>query len=165
MDLIQGVQLISDIATGSGLILGVIQLKKYTAEKVLEDKTRRAELINKLYLDYINSSEMHEIYYEIEYGKFTYDSKFHLSEKEKSLDKLLSHFSNICKLYNSGLLKREDIEFFEHEIDTIYNNEEVVKYLEFIKMLSDAKGIDSKFQYISIVGLEFEKQKRLQGGK
>jgi protein tyrosine/serine phosphatase len=91
---------------------------------------------------------MQEIYYLIEYGNFEYNFKtFHGSKNERSLDKLLGHFTTIGQLYEMNIIKKEDIDILKYEFNVIYSDIHVQNYL---------KHLDQWFKDRKIGHVKFE---------
>ncbi len=82
-----------------GLFGAVVGLYFNYRQLQANNRQKAAEFIISLNNSIVQNAEMNKIYYEIEYGKFEYNSSFHDSEKEIPLDHLLSHFESIAKLY------------------------------------------------------------------
>ena len=156
------VELIQTIANGATALTFVAlfwqlwESNKQTKKSAIQ---KRSEYIIDLYDTFVDDTEMIDIYYKLEYSTFTYDKNFHGSETEKKLDKLLGHFSNIGRLYCSGILTREDLKFLEYEFLVIYQNENIKAYLTFLDEWFKAKKIkDKKFDYFRKVGRLLEKE-------
>lgn len=112
------------------------------------NKQKRADLIIQLCNQFYQDEDMQQIYYKIEYGRFTYNIEtFHQSEEEKQLDKLLSLFSNIGQLYQMGIVRDRDLEFIKYEIQIIYEDPYIKSYF---------KTLDYWFKIRQISHLKFQ---------
>ena len=87
--------------------------------------------------------EMLSLFYEIEYNEFEYGDRFHHSNKEKLLDRLLRYFENIAYLWKNKNITLDDIQIFRYDILRVYKNPSVRKYLEFVKSWSESQNIKS----------------------
>lgn len=112
-------------------------------QSMLQNKLTRANLVaNSLHI-FMDDETMHKAFYNIEYGRFKYSNKFHGSEEEKEIDKLLRHFSNIALMWENNLLELEDIQPIQYFILRTTNNSEITKYLSFIDKWSENAGTGS----------------------
>lgn len=148
------IQNIANFATFLAFIIAALQLRANNMEsKKLRIQTR-SEYIIRLYNDYINNEDMFEIYYQLEYGLFTYNpQQFHGSTTEKKLDKLLGHFSNIGRLFYQGIITEEDLEFFEYEFIIIYENEQIKSYLTWLDNWFERREINNlKYEHFRKTG-------------
>jgi len=146
MELAELLTIISISLAALGLFANYYQIRKANIQK-------RAEYIVKLYNDFVNDTDMIDIYYQLEYSDFEYNDEFHGSETEKNLDKLLGHFSNIGRLYFMGILKKKDLKFLEYEFLIIYQNRNIQNYLKFLDNLFKSREInDEKFEYLRKTG-------------
>jgi hypothetical protein len=113
----------------------------------ISNRQKRADLVLQLCNQFYQDKEIQEIYYKIEYNDFKYEiQKFHGSEEEKQLDKLLGLFSNIGQLYDMKIIKDADLEFIKYEFQIIYENKSVTAYF---------KTLDNWFQIRKITHLKF----------
>ncbi len=128
---------VSILIAALGLFLNFLQMKKNNLQK-------RAEFIINLYNQYASDSDMMEVYYKIEYGKFKYDKNFHQSDEEKKLDKLLGFFENIAKLYLMGNITLDDLKYVAYEFIVIYQNEFVQQYFQFLDGWFRQRGMKIK---------------------
>ena len=117
-DIILYSQLFAAIATIGAFVYAIVQVKQ-------AKKHKRAEFIVQLHDMYVHDQEMLDLFYRIEYGEFRYSEAIHMTSEEQILDKLLGHFNNICRLYEMGVLKDEDIELMRYEICRVAQNSQV----------------------------------------
>ncbi|MEO0075903.1 MAG: hypothetical protein ABIK31_07390 [candidate division WOR-3 bacterium] len=157
------IQTIANVATALTFGAAAWQLwesNKQTRKSAIQ---KRSEYVINLYNTFINDKDMVEIYYKLEYSEFRYDDNFHGSQTEKQLDKLLGHFSNIGRLFNLGILTREDLKFFEYEFLVIYQNKNIQAYLRFLDNWFKLRQINiKKFEYFRLTGQAFEKENNIQ---
>lgn len=153
MELVEILTIISISLAALGLFANYFQIRKANIQK-------RAEYIVKLYNDFVNDTDMIDIYYQLEYSDFDYNDNFHGSASEKNLDKLLGHFSNIGRLYFMGILKKKDLKFLEYEFLIIYQNRNIQNYLKFLDDWFKLREInDEKFEYLRKTGKLLESQR------
>lgn len=118
---------------------------------------KRSEYVIDLYNTFVNDKDMLDAYYKMEYSEFAYDDTFHGSDLERKLDKLLGHFSNIGRLFNLGILTREDLRFLEYEFLIINQNQDVQAYFNFLDNWFRIRNInDKKFEYFRLAGKYLE---------
>lgn len=158
------IQTIANVATA--LTFGAAAWQLWESNKQTRNSAiqKRSEYVIDLYNTFVNDKDMVEIYYKLEYSEFRYDGNFHGSDTEKQLDKLLGHFSNIGRLFNLGILTREDLKFLEYEFLVIYQNKNIQAYLSFLDGWFKMRQInDKKFQYFRLTGqtLEADNKKQL----
>jgi hypothetical protein len=155
------IQTIANIATSFSFIVVAWQLWESNKQTKNSAIQKRSEYIIDLYNTFVNDEDMMKIYYELEYSEFNYDASFHGSETEKQLDKLLGHFSNVGRLYNLGILTREDLNFLEYEFLVIYQNKNIQAYLAFLDNWFKRRKInDQKFQYFRLTAQTLEKDNK-----
>jgi hypothetical protein len=124
---------IADIINGILLLIAIVGI--YLTRSQIRDsrKIQQASFFKELYTSLFSDPDIREAYYQIEYGRFTYDNSFHGSQQEKQLDRLLSFVDLICYLYDEGLLTASEMRFFHYEIVQVYHNPNVRNYLEFLR--------------------------------
>lgn len=79
-ELIQTAANIATALTFAALAWQLWESNKQTKKSAIQ---KRSEYIIDLYNTFINDKDMVDIYYELEYGKFKYDDRFHGSDTEK----------------------------------------------------------------------------------
>lgn len=104
-------------------------------------KTQRAVFLKDLYWRMRSDPDVQAAYYMIEYDQFRYDDKFHGSEDEPKVDRLLTLFDLVCELYWQGALTRRDMMFFTYQLRRVYNNSGVQNYLSFLERFYQANGV------------------------
>ncbi len=109
-----------------GFFLTYIQICKNNAQK-------RAEFLMSIYHQFTSSLDISDIYYKIEYNRFTYNDQFHESPEERQLDKLLCLFETVAKLYKLNNITRKDMTILEYQFKVIFQNPGVQGYLDFIE--------------------------------
>jgi hypothetical protein len=117
-----------------GLILNAWQIH-------ISNRQRRSEIVTSVVWKILDSNEISEAYYAIEYGKFKYNSDFHGSEMEQKLDKLIGILDMLAKQYFMGLLKKNDISVISYRYLVIYQNGEIQKYFDFLDSWRKDRGI------------------------
>ena len=117
-----------------GLFLNWWQLR-------LNGLLKRAEYIVGLFSQYLHDPDTADIFYRLEYGKFSYSSATHGTPDEIKLDKLLTTYERIATLYEMGTFTFEDLEFMEYEFLAIYDNASIQKYFEFLDGWYQRRGI------------------------
>lgn len=96
-------------------------------------KTQKAVFFKELYSTMFSDQEIRNAFYKIEYNKFKYEHEFHGSEEEKCMDRLLSFVDLICDFYDQKILTKREMSTFKYEFLRIFKNENIKKYLEFLK--------------------------------
>jgi len=143
---------ISILIAAVGLFLNFLQMRKNNLQK-------RAEYMINLYNQYASDSDMIDVYYEIEYGKFDYHEGFHQSSEEKKLDKLLGFFENIAKLYIMKNITLDDLKYVAYEFLVIYQDNSVKQYIQFLEQWFSQRGIKVKpYEAFQKVGKILEKK-------
>ena len=98
----------------------------------LSNKLSRAKLVYDSLHTFLKDDIMQCAFYKIEYDKFEYGPNFHGSKKEREIDRLIRHFSNLAILWQDELLDLKDISPVQYFILRIAGNPEIKKYLSFI---------------------------------
>jgi len=128
-DLAQFVLLIvpaaSAIFAAVGLLLSFYQSRRTSAQA-------RSALVAESLRRFAEDEDIQRAFYAIEYSKFIYDEKFHGSQQEREIDKLLRHFSNIALSWQGGLLRIYDLRPIQYYVLRVIRDDEVQKYLKFI---------------------------------
>jgi len=159
MTTVETIQTWANISTALTFAIAAWQLRESNKQSRAAAIQKRSEYVIDLYNTFINDKDMIDIYYKLEYSEFRYDVNFHGSEMEKQLDKLLGHFSNIGRLYNLGILAREDLKFLEYEFLVIYQNKNIQAYLKFLDGWFKVRQInDKKFDYFRMTGKLLEEE-------
>jgi hypothetical protein len=96
-------------------------------------RSQRASFLKELYGDLRTEPAASEAFYQIEYGKFRYSGDFHGSDLEPKIDSLLTQLDLICELHLRGVLSRNEMGFFDYEIARVARDNEIKKYLEFLR--------------------------------
>lgn len=155
------IQIIANLATA--LTFGIAAWQLWEANKQSRKGAiqKRSEYVINLFNTFINDQQMIDIYYQIEYSTFEYDENFHGSENERNLDKLLGHFTNVGRLYESNILEESDLSFLQYEFIIIYENPGVQAYLHFLDSWFQTRGIKSKkFEQFRSTAKKLIKQNR-----
>jgi len=109
-------------------------------QTVLNNKLDRAKIVSGCLHTFMDDNMMHNAFYKIEYDQFKYSDKFHKSNEEREVDKLLRHFSNIALMWKNNLLTLSDIYSIQYFILRTVNNTEIKKYLAYIEEWSKEAG-------------------------
>ena len=117
-----------------GLFLTLMQLRRDPIRK-------RAEFIVSVFNQYVTDPDTARIFYKMEYDEFQYGPRFHASDDERNLDRLLSYFEKIAALYIMRVITREDLELIRYEFIRVYQNPAVQKYFDFLDTLPDELGV------------------------
>lgn len=146
------IQFVALLIASVGLFLNLIQLRAANRQK-------RAEYIINLYNQAALDKDVLDMYYKIEYGKFKYDEKFHGSEEEIKLDKLIDMYDNIAKLYQLGNFTLRDLNYVAYRYLVVYQDEAVGRYLSFLDGWYVRRGMKVKpFHAFRNVGQILEKE-------
>jgi hypothetical protein len=66
-----------------------------------------------------SDSDVTQGYYLVDHGEFKYSERFHRSEEEKSIDRLLTFVDLICYLRRQDLITESEIRYFEYELTRV----------------------------------------------
>src|ERR1051326_4060499 len=91
---------------------------------------KRAEFIVSVFNQYVTDPEAASILYDIEYKRFKYSERFHGSEDERKLDRLLNYYEKIATLFDMRIVTLADLELVKYDFIVAYKNAEVQKYFE-----------------------------------
>jgi len=112
----------------------------------------KANFMIELFMRFYRDDWIREAFYGIEYGEFTYDVSFHNSEIEKKIDYMLSYLDLLGILVKSQVIDLDSIKPLYYEIYRIYNNNEIRKYIKFLREWFKHIGIEREpfegFQYV-----------------
>jgi len=134
-DLIQALAL---VFAAVGLFLNFIQMRA-------SNKQKRAEHIVNLHNHLSQDEDVSGIYYKLEYGEFNYlPEKFHGSDEEKQLDKLLDVYDNIAKLYLLDNFTLRDLDYVAYSYLVVYQDKSVTEYLTFLDSWYVQRGMRVK---------------------
>lgn len=133
------------LCAAGGLFLNVAQSRRTNAQA-------RSALVAGCLKDFADDEQMQEAFYSIEYANFRYDEQFHGSATERSIDKLLRHFSNTALAWQAGLLKAEDVRPIKYYVVRIMGNIEIQRYMAFMEQWTDNPGMDGH-PYLALLAL------------
>jgi len=126
---------LSAFFAGTGLLINACQSSRSDAQS-------RSAFVAKWLERFADDKEMREIYYEIEYNKFTYNQEtFHGSDDEKRIDKLLMHLANAALAQQGGLLRGKDLIPLQYIALRVLNNANIKEYLEFVLTVAGRPGL------------------------
>jgi len=112
----------------------------------------KANFIIELFMRFYRDDWIREAFYSIEYERFTYDGSFHGSEIEKKIDYMLGYLDLLGILVKSQVIDLDSIKPLYYEIYIIYNNNEIRKYIKFLRKWYKYIGIEQEpfegFQYV-----------------
>jgi len=118
-------KIITPFILGYGLYLNYKQMKTNNTQ-------RKNELISNVLFKLLDDKDISNIFYKLEYNAFKYSDSFHHSKEEVKLDKILVLFNILSKQYYDNLIEIDDIEEISYDMMTVYQNQEVQKYLAFL---------------------------------
>jgi len=129
----------------AGLLLAAIGGIFLTYRQIKEShKTQKATFFKDLYSTMFADRDIREAYYQIEYNEFVYDLKFHGSDNEKLIDRLLSFIDLVCDLYAQRIISEHEMSFFRYEFTRIYDNDNVRRYLSFLESFYNQVGAGTR---------------------
>lgn len=120
---------VSTVFTALTLLLNFYQSRRTNAQN-------RAALVAACLKGFADDEEIQRAFYAIEDDEFKYDDTFHKSDKEREVDKLLRHFSNVALAWKAGLVFTADIRSLKYYVLRVERNTEIQKYLAFIAQWS-----------------------------
>jgi hypothetical protein len=152
---------VTDLINGILLIVAIVGIFLTYRQIRIGYKTQKAGFFKEIYSTMFSDPDIRNAYYQIEYGQFTYDSKFHGSENEKLIDRLLSFVDLVCELYNQKVITDREIGFFKYEFIRIYRNQNVQNYLKFLKTFYGNVGCDKEpfFSFVKYCKKELKERK------
>jgi hypothetical protein len=124
----------SAIFAAIGLLLTFYQSRRTNAQA-------RAGLVAACLKGFAEDEEIQRAFYAIEYSEFKYDDEFHKSEREREVDKLLRHFSNIALAWQAGLLTTRDVRPIQYYVLRVLRDAEIRNYLKFIAEWSKQQAL------------------------
>lgn len=128
-------------------------------QSLLNNKVARSKIISDTLHSFMDDETIQKAFYKIEYNEFRYTSNFHGSDEEKEIDKLLRHYSNLALMWKNGLLILKDIYPVQYYIMRIYQNQEIIKYFDFMKKWTKTARISSHpFLALDELGKEISKK-------
>jgi hypothetical protein len=153
-----------NLLTFIGLILAAIGLL-FTGIQINQNtKLQRARFITDVLEMYLNDKEIRKAFYQIDYGRFHFDSdKFILSEEEQWVDHLLFTLDLIGRIVDLGALNAKELDALTFEILRIMDNPEIRKYLEWLA--SEYKGRTHVSPYHNAQKLADQLRKRVRAYK
>ena len=143
----------SSLAVVIGVIFGFITWRKSMVIK-------RAEYVHSLREKFFDDKDVADVIYTVEYDEQWYDYSFHGgSEMERKVDKTLSVCDYVCYLYGNKLISEKEFELFEYDLCRIFNNNGVLKYMDFLSHWSnDFLNIKFPFSQLEKFGQKYLKK-------
>ena len=122
-----------EIFKNIGIIVGIIiGLYQFTA-LVRTRKLEHCKIIISFFDYWHLDKQVNNLFYELEHNTFNFDLENDLGQdKEKNLDKLLEIVIKIGIIYEHKFINKADLKCFTYEINTIYNNKSIKKYLNYL---------------------------------
>lgn len=96
-------------------------------------KTERVKLLRDLLNDIRHDPEAFEQFYNIEYGRFVFDSKFQGSASEKGVDRLLHKLDLVCDLHFQGMITTKEMKFFDYYLRRVGSNDQIGLYFAWLR--------------------------------
>jgi hypothetical protein len=131
-ELISSIQ-VNDLINVLLLLTAVVGIFLTYWQTRLNARTNKAAFFKDLYSTMFRDPIIRKAFYQIEYDKFIYDDSFHGSENEQLIDRLLSFSDLVCDLYFQKIISKHEMDFFKYEFIRVYQDEEIQKYLTFLK--------------------------------
>ena len=145
---------VSTIFAAIALLLSFNQFRRNNAQA-------RAALVAECLKNFAEDEQIMRAFYAVEYSEFRYDEKFHRSESEREIDKLLRHFSNIALAWQGGLLSINDVRPIQYYILRVLQDLEVIKYLKFIEDWSKQQELgEHPYAALARLGENLKKRSR-----
>ncbi len=105
-------------------------------------RAQRATFLKDLYMQLRTDSEVARAFYLIEYGEFVCDAKFHGSELEPKIDRLLTLIDLVCELRAQRVITKREMRFFDYQLSRAARNPEVQNYLRFLNYFYARNGLN-----------------------
>lgn len=135
---------IADILNAVLLVLALIGIFLTYKQIRYNYKTQNAAFFKDLYSTIFTDADIRKAFYLIECEKFVYDESFHGSLNEQAFDRMFGFNDLVCDLYFQGVLTKREMAYFRYGFTRIYQDKEVVKYLDFLKSFFAKTGIAAK---------------------
>ena len=133
------VKIVASLATGFGVIIGIVQWRRSVLIK-------RAELIDAILEKFRTDANIRKAVYLLDYDQFWYTDKFHNRRgKEDYVDIGLEYFSYVCYLRKVGILRRGDFALFRYTIFRALSNLGIQDYFYNLYHFSRAQHADFPF--------------------
>jgi len=149
--------LLSDLINAFLLMVAIVGIFLTYHQIRMNHKIQRATFFKDLYRGFFSDQDIRKIYYQIEYGKFTYGRDFHGTEDEQCLDRLLTFADLVCDLYDQGIITEHEMNFFKYEFKRIYQDKYIKSYLIFLKNFYQQIGTGTEpfFSFVSYCKKQF----------
>ena len=125
------------IFTTAGLFFAAIQFRQNT-------RAQRALMLVEVTKWYFREDEVRRFFYDIEYGRFTFDRDQHEAirptDEERWLDNLLYTYDMVGHLVKINGLSLEEAQILAYQALILINNPEVQKYLDWLDELWSSMG-------------------------
>lgn len=103
---------------------------------------QKASFFKELFQTMYGDPDIRNTLYLILHGKFVFDdTSFYESGHEQSIDRLLCYLDLICALYLGKMLTKQEMLYFEYELNTVYRDPHIQAYLQHVKGLYRKRGI------------------------
>ena len=151
-------QILATALAGVGLFTSALTLHLATRQARLQ---RLIELQDKIYSD----TELRDLYYQVEYGTYRYDTTQHHSAQEKVVDRLLILLDSVARLYEAKMLSRRDLGILDTTFTRVFQNDQIQKYLAFLEPYWTATGNqDPPLGALRRVGEQLSQKKKKETG-
>jgi hypothetical protein len=121
---------VGDLISGGSFLIAAVGLFLNWWQLRAGGIRKRAEFIVSVFNQYITDPDSSQALYDIEYEKFKYGKRFHDSDEEKRLDRLLSYFEKIAALYHMDIITLDDLELVKYDFVRVFQDTNVQRYFE-----------------------------------
>jgi hypothetical protein len=116
------------------ILLAYRQLRQGQQAQREQASATRARFVLDLNQEFLSNEAEREFFYRLDYKDFVFNpDTFAQSTDERQLDRLLYKLSYVGKLLRDGVVGIEDVNNVRHIASRTLRNEEVIKYLKYLK--------------------------------
>ena len=116
------------------VFLAYRQLKQGQDAQRVQANAMRARFVLDLNQEFLANDAERNFFYKLDYKDFKFEpNAFAQSDDERQLDRLLYKLSYVGKLLRDRLVNLEDVNNIQHIANRTLRNEEVIKYLQYLK--------------------------------
>jgi hypothetical protein len=123
----------SDLVASLALCFALVALLLTFLQIRRGSRTRKGDLLLKMFDDYFGNEHVREMYYKLDYGDWQFDlGSFPLSADEPHIDYLLYFFDTLGLMLKRREITLNEVEIFAFQANQVLRNEEMQKYLQWL---------------------------------
>ncbi len=135
---------LGDLISAVGFMLAFIVIILTYRQIKIYNRFSKSTLVKDIVETFTKNDRIRKGFYMIEYGGFEHHPSFHKSEDEDKVDSLLSFFDMIGELVNIRMVLLEELKVLHYEMISVYGNNEIKKYLDWLDGYYRNEGINKK---------------------